>query len=432
VSGDLERRLREALRTGTLPPAPESLRAALELVPIEPVRPAPVPRRSLAWPVAAALVVVLGALLFSIVGPGRPTPPPIGSFPAVGTSQPVASTTSTTAPTEPVKATLSPTPSTGPTPTATVAPPYVHTGAMAFFDATGGLVSIDMQTGEASESGTMWRTTDAGVTWTQDPVEPGPLFDSMSVSSTGQAWAAVACRYQGRGCDPRGVWHSTDRGRTWQRISPTPVISVTFGDAMHGWGASTDTLAGPNGAPGLLSTTDGGRTWRIRPNPCILAATAPAAVSFTDARRGWVGCSGAGGGTTPKAIMASADGGVTWTVRSSVDGDPRTSVGTIDFADGLIGLAMLPDGSGIWWGDRGTTARTIDGGRTWTAIPLGSFDVRSIAAVALVDQRHWFAVVSGSDDPVSGGGVIAERLKLSSDQGSTWTTVGLMPVPPVP
>jgi hypothetical protein len=98
-------------------------------------------------------------------------------------------------------------------------------------------------------------------------------------------------------------------------------------------------------------------------------------VSFVDEEHGWIGCLGIGGaGETPKAVVETADGGRTWSLRSATF-PGRPDVGSITIGDDLAGLAMRPDGIGMAWGSRGLTMRTADGGRTWHSMPPGEWDV---------------------------------------------------------
>jgi len=169
--------------------------------------------------------------------------------------------------------------------------------------------------------------------------------------------------------------------------------AVFFADTLRGW------AVGFGGT--VLSTVDGGRTWR----PQRLATTAwLQGVSFLpDGQRGWVvGLDG--------TVLATADGGKTWNSQPS---------GT---SAGLRGIAFLDDGQRGWAvGDMGTVLATADGGKTWVPQPSGtSAGLRGMAFLA-DGQRGW-AVGSG-------GTVLA-----TADAGRTWgpqtsgTSAGLQAV----
>ena len=290
--------------------------------------------------------------------------------------------------------------------------------AVAFFDAQVGLGTGS--TGPEDNSSSIWRTSDGGRSWTTEPL-PGTTLRSITVIGSRMAWAGAACGEVDVPCVP-GVLASTDGGRTWLRVSREPVVWLSFVDAVHGWAVSPQdpTLAGPvGGVVGtLLATNDGGRTWAQHGNPCRQYGLAPIAVSFADVGHGWIGCAGGGAaGTAPKAVMATVDGGKTWAVRSLVSrpGGP-TSVGTITWSGYMTGIAMRGDGIGIQWLDRQSTFRTSDGGRTWKPIPPGSPDVVSVANAWLLDDRHWIAIVfDGSDGH--------QKVLATHDGGASWQVV---------
>jgi photosystem II stability/assembly factor-like uncharacterized protein len=85
----------------------------------------------------------------------------------------------------------------------------------------------------------------------------------------------------------------------------------------------------------------------------------------------------------------------------------------------MIGLAIRPEGSGIWWGGRGITERTTDGGRTWSATPAGDFDVRIPSGASLADARNWFMILWDGD-------VGAQVLAETHDGGETWNRLALV------
>jgi photosystem II stability/assembly factor-like uncharacterized protein len=174
----------------------------------------------------------------------------------------------------------------------------------------------------------------------------------------------------------------------------------------------------------VLSTRDGGKTWATRGNPCPTAGMWPVSVSFPDELNGWIACGGEGGaGTAAKAVIATTDGGRTWTVRAAVTlpGEPGTT-GTIPFSDYMAGIAMRADGVGMAWMLRGTTVRTTDGGRTWKPMPPGEFDVVIPATGTVVTARNWLLFVWDANR----GEYVLES---TSDAGETWQAKSVIPQP---
>lgn len=316
-------------------------------------------------------------------------------------------------------ATASPTPIPSPGPTDSPVPTSAN--AIAYFDADRGLLAGSTGPDGGPTSGVIWRTADGGKTWTV-AARMAAAFSSLATVG-GEAWAGASCPGASGPCDP-GVWSSGDGGATWEQMSTTPVTSLVFADATHGWATQLGPAPGPVIGPliaSLLSTADGGRTWTTHLDPCGAGIGLAVAVAFPDASHGWVGCTSNGASTNAKGVVATQDGGKTWVLRSAVRVPGEgPSVGTIEGGDYMIGLAMRPDGTGIWWGGRGVTERTDDGGATWSSTPPGDFDVKIPSAAWLVDDQHWVIVLWDGD---LGSQVLVETL----DGGQTWNRISLLP-----
>jgi len=122
----------------------------------------------------------------------------------------------------------------------------------------------------AAATGGVWKTTNAGVSWT-------PVFDSVRTGSIGAVAVAPS--------DPNVVWvgtgeannmrssswgtgvhKSTDAGKTWSSaMLPTSQhigkIVIDPRDANVVYIAAVGPLWAPGGERGLFKTTDGGKTW---------------------------------------------------------------------------------------------------------------------------------------------------------------------------
>jgi photosystem II stability/assembly factor-like uncharacterized protein len=120
-------------------------------------------------------------------------------------------------------------------------------------------------------AGGVWKTTDGGVTWV-------PIFDREPNSAVGAIAVAPSNHsiiYVGTGeqCLRNdisfgdGVYKSTDAGRTWTNIGlkdsqhiATIVINPTDPDNVYV--AAVGHAFGPNKERGVFHTTDGGKTWQ--------------------------------------------------------------------------------------------------------------------------------------------------------------------------
>ncbi len=245
-----------------------------------------------------------------------------------------------------------------------------------------------------SVNGGVWKTTNAGVTWS-------PIFDTEPVASIG----AIAISpsnpkiiYVGTGeTDIRsdlgsgnGVYKSTDGGQTWKNIGlhdtrqiARIVVNPANPDVVYV--GALGYAYGPNDERGVYKSTDGGATWsRVLfkdantgvadlamafANPDILFATL-----WNTHRPPWstyAPIDGPGSG-----LYRSLDAGATWT--------ELKGHGLPDGNWGRAGVTVSPDGKRVYAlidaGNKSGLYRSDDGGNTWT---LANADKR-------LTSRAWY------------------------------------------
>ena len=249
----------------------------------------------------------------------------------------------------------------------------------------------------APAAGGIIKTTNGGVTFKS-------IFDSADIASVGAITVApsdhnVVWVGAGEG-DPRnstsfgnGVWRSDDAGATWRhlglvdterikriRVHPTDPETAYVCALGHAWGANEER--------GVFKTTDGGKTWQKilyknadtgcsdidmdAGNPRILYAG-----MYTFRRRPWRFDSG--GGET--AIYKTVDGGASW--KKLTSGLPKGPLDRIGMAisrsnpDVVYLLTESTEPGTLWRSDdKGETWRKMNDDKTLTFRPFYYSDLR--------------------------------------------------------
>ncbi len=178
---------------------------------------------------------------------------------------------------------------------------------------------------------------------------------------------------------------STDAGATWHGggVIPDDVLCLDFVDGLDGW-AGGGASYGETRAE-VERTADGGLTWTEMDLPVWGRVHG---LSFLDGDRGWAAVEdwGIDGDRAQGAILATSDGGATWTRQAGTSAV-------------LLGVSMGAGGSGWAWGERGTALRTVDGGATWTPVDTGTDGSLNAAAVSASE-----VLFVGEDGAVISGG----------------------------
>ncbi|MBW2938169.1 hypothetical protein KXJ69_08625 [Aureisphaera sp. CAU 1614] len=252
---------------------------------------------------------------------------------------------------------------------------------------SGRVTAIDVVTSNpdiiyvGTASGGLWKTTGGGIKWE-------PIFDDQPTASIGavavqQSNPSVLWVGTGEG-NPRnslnggyGVYKSLDGGRTWQSmglektrhihriiIDPTNPNIVYAGAIGSPWGIHPER--------GVFKTTDGGKTWNkilhtndksgvadmvmdpTNPNKLIVAM-------WEHKRDPWFFKSGGEG----SGLYITHNGGETWEQRTDADGLPKGELGR-------IGIAIAKNKPNIVYAlieaKKNALYKSEDGGFTWKKI----------------------------------------------------------------
>jgi photosystem II stability/assembly factor-like uncharacterized protein len=241
-------------------------------------------------------------------------------------------------------------------------------------------------------SGGVWKSVNGGTTFK-------PVFDKQPVQSigavtidpknpkliwvgTGEAWTRNSASIGD------GVYKSTDGGETWTNlglkeservakivIDPTETNTVYVCVPGKLWSDSDER--------GVYKTTDGGKTWvKILkgPNPstgCSMLSLDPQhpktmyAGLWDFRRKGWTFRSGGDGPAAPSGsgLLKSTDGGATWT-----ELDEKSATGLPSKPWGRVAVAVAPSKPDVVYAfveaevPKNGLYRSGDGGRTWQAL----------------------------------------------------------------
>lgn len=210
---------------------------------------------------------------------------------------------------------------------------------------------------------------------------------------------------------------SDDQGKTWRQAAKVPtqatLTSVTFIDAKNGWAAGHDKT--------IIATTDGGETWTLQYSRDISAASGlklePRGRAEAEVPAAPVdGALPAEGtppvdGAAPPADDVAANDGISTDEGDFVEGDVTGSDVEPDIP--FLGLVFTSPTHGIAVGGFNYAVETNDGGKTWTP--------RRLVKTAS-DDFHLNAAFNGPNGSLY---VPSEQGQIyrSLDNGATWDIV---------
>jgi len=249
-----------------------------------------------------------------------------------------------------------------------------------------------------SGSGTLFRSTDAGATWTEVVALSGNLVHDIEFDAAGNAYIGTL----------NSVWKSTDDGASWAQLGlgiglNDQVFEVTIdpNDATRIWAGVADALGGQT--VNVMLSTNSGVTWVNRTPPLAAAMSCRGiALNPGNSNEVWT-CFG--GGFGGGAVWMSSNGGTSWTNRSAgLPGNPMTDVvhegGRVLVCGGqLFGSQFV----GLY----GTT----NGGVSWTPLHDGTWPLLVIRDIE-IDQATPSRIFVASD----GQGVYR-----SDNGGTSWS-----------
>ncbi|WP_394974209.1 WD40/YVTN/BNR-like repeat-containing protein [uncultured Croceitalea sp.] len=278
-----------------------------------------------------------------------------------------------------------------------------------------------------STGGGVWKTMNGGRTW--ENISDGYFGGSIGAVEVAKSDPNVI--YVGGGektlrgnvSSGYGIWKTEDAGKTWtsaglKNSRHVPRIRIHPTDYNTVYAAVLGNIYKPTQERGIYKSTDGGKTWSKKlfvnnqagavdltfdpNNPRILYA------STWRAKRTPYSLSSGGDGS---ALWKSTDSGETWTEISKNEGFPKDTLG-------IIGVTVSPKNSERVWAivenkEKGGLYRSDDGGKKWT----------QVNSERKLRQRAWYYTRLYADteneDVVY---VLNVRYHKSSDGGKTFST----------
>jgi photosystem II stability/assembly factor-like uncharacterized protein len=241
-----------------------------------------------------------------------------------------------------------------------------------------GLQRPDLSVGDG-----IYKSTDAGKTWTHLGLRDGQQIPALAVDprNPNRLFAAVLGHPYGPNPE-RGIFRSTDGGATWEKVlfkgentggsdveidpsNPDTVYASLWQSRLGPW-EDNNSFAGTGG--GLFKSTDGGTTWRKLSKGLpedlvqINLAIAPSqpnrlyATISTTQPAAYASDKGLG-------FYRSDDGGENWT---RITDDPRPAM---KIGGGDLPIARVdPKNLDVVYSASIVTVRSVDGGKTWESI----------------------------------------------------------------
>jgi photosystem II stability/assembly factor-like uncharacterized protein len=298
---------------------------------------------------------------------------------------------------------------------------YVGSGA--------GIIRPDLATGDG-----MYKSTDAGRSWTHLGLDSTQMIAWVEVDPANPDRLFVAALGHPYGPNTeRGIYRSTDGGRTFERVlykdeytsgndvrmdpgNPSTVYAALWQQQEAFWEGG----AFGGGSGGIFKSTDGGTTWTQLTEglPPVLEANLAIAPSNPQVLYAMVAAVGRSGASGPIGFYKSSDGGAHWTLRTHGAGGPggADTVGTTDprplariGGGDLPPITVDPKNENVVYSASVVMWRTDDAGASWTAVrgSPGGDDY----------QRIWIDPA----DPNLIAAVSDQGAVISSNHGVSWS-----------
>lgn len=269
----------------------------------------------------------------------------------------------------------------------------------------------------------MYKSTDAGKTWTHIGLEETTKINKMVVDPKDPNIVIVSTQGDAKHTG-QGIYRTTDGGKTWENTlrpenangtrdvefafdMPNVVFATSQGGGGFGFGGGAP--QGPNGTA-LYKSTDEGKTWsKVTTLPPYFGRISVAVAMHTNGQRVYVIGNPPEG--KPSGLYRSDDQGATW--QHMAIGDSRVGNGQGNYSSGVWVDSQDPD---ILYTISTYVSKSIDGGKT--------FNVYKGAPGGEDPQVGWI-------DPTNGHRILLgfdQGPAVTLDNGVTWSGYYQIPI----
>lgn len=288
--------------------------------------------------------------------------------------------------------------------------------------------------------GKIFKTTDAGQTWAMQVEKKGTYFRCIALIDEKTGFAGnIGPGYFPGVTDDVPLYRTDDGGATWNAVTTIEgppivglcaleVVKVPFINAGNLDHKTRIVGVGRVGGPvaGIVSD-DLGKTWQrmTLPESCAMAFD----VHFFDEKHGVVaGASSADVQESTPLILTTHDGGKTWT-ETYRGTRPFELTWKISFPTRQTGYVTIQSYNPDKAASQRFIAKTTDGGKTWSELPLVDDHAVRQFGVAFIDENHgWVGAMPGGFETTDGGktwmraefGNAVNKIRVLKTDDVTW------------
>lgn len=278
------------------------------------------------------------------------------------------------------------------------------------------IVFVDRERGwYGNGAGKVFRTNDGGSTWTKVWESPGTFVRCLAfLDENVGVLGNIGPGYFPNVTDTVPLYRTTDGGTTWNPVTEIEgdpvvglcafdIVSVPFINAGLLDHRSRIVGVGRVGGPSAFIWSDDlGVSWKRRALPAIAAMAFD--VKFLDAKRGFIAsATDADVAESHGLILATEDGGETWheVYRS---GRPFETTWKLSFPTDAVGYCTVQSYDPEPSASRRFVAKTVDGGRTWSEVPLvDDHRVREFGVAFIDADTGWVGAIPHGFQTSDGG-----------------------------